>query len=94
MDVSSYDPCLLLSQDEKPFGVVGLQTDDTLILSSKGFSENEETELKKAGFLVKPIEQLASSTLLVFNSCILNQEDDSVRLIQKGQGGKLVEVDL
>jgi hypothetical protein len=94
MAVSSYDPCFLVSQDGKPFGVVGLQTNDTLMLASREFSDNEETELKKAGFLAKPVERLTPDTPLVFNGCILTQDRDSVLLTQKEQGGKLAEIDL
>ena len=37
MDQSTYDPCLLYSNN--PFGVVGLQTDDTLILATHDFAK-------------------------------------------------------
>src|SRR5690242_2002347 len=33
MSQSTYDPCLLGSNDQQAFGVVALQTDDTLILA-------------------------------------------------------------
>jgi hypothetical protein len=48
MESSTYDPCLLISTPSKPFRVVGMQTDDTLILGSTEFSETEDQELNKA----------------------------------------------
>jgi len=48
---STYDPCLLYST--KPFGVVGLQTDDILVLADPQFAEQEKNQLKKAQFTAK-----------------------------------------
>jgi hypothetical protein len=47
----TYDPCLLYSN--KPFGIVGLQTDNTLFLVDKTFADTEENELYKAKFIAK-----------------------------------------
>ena len=52
MNQSTYDPCLLYTSTNG-FGVVGLQTDDTLFLADADFASSEETELQKAKFLVK-----------------------------------------
>jgi hypothetical protein len=39
MQTSTFDPCLLISADGKDgFGIVGMQTDDTLLLTTKRFS--------------------------------------------------------
>ena len=54
MDQSTYDPCLLYS--DKPFGIVGLQTDDTLFLADDTFAEAEQSELHKAEFMAKERE--------------------------------------
>jgi hypothetical protein len=40
MEQSTYDPCLLYNT--KPFGVVGLQTDDTLFVADAQFAEQEQ----------------------------------------------------
>lgn len=53
MKASTYGPCLL-TRDEDGFGVVGLQTDDTLILADTTFAHDEEEQLAIAGFLAKP----------------------------------------
>ncbi len=42
MTESTYDPCLLYSTIHSKFGVVGLQTDDTLILADDEFADQEE----------------------------------------------------
>ncbi len=42
MTESTYDPCLLYSTIQSHFGVVGLQTDDTLILADDEIADQEE----------------------------------------------------
>ena len=59
MTQSTYDPCLLHTSTNG-FGLVGLQTDDTLFLADLEFARNEETELQKAKFLAKDQEQLTT----------------------------------
>jgi hypothetical protein len=68
---STYDPCLLITTTKTAFGVVGMQTDDTLILGSKEFDTIEDEELTRAKFSAKPKELLSPETLLIFNGCIL-----------------------
>jgi len=61
MATSTYDPCLLLTEGGPlgPFGLVGMQIDDTLIVLNTKFDRKEEAEREKAGFLVKPKERLS-----------------------------------
>jgi hypothetical protein len=66
MKESTYDPCLLYT-NENGFGVVGLQTDDTLLLSDDTFAASEDLNLKKANFLAKEREELTLVTLIKFN---------------------------
>jgi len=54
MDQSTYDPCLLYSN--KPFGIVGLQTDNILFLIDNTFIKAEQSELYKAEFIAKERE--------------------------------------
>jgi hypothetical protein len=54
MDQSTYDPCLL--QSNEPFSIVGLQTNDTLFLVDETFAEAEQNELRKAKFMAKERE--------------------------------------
>jgi hypothetical protein len=65
----TYDPCLLYSN--KPFGIVGLQTDDTLFLADKTFANTEENKLYKAKFIAKKQERLTATTPLKFNRAII-----------------------
>jgi hypothetical protein len=66
---STYNPCLLYSN--KPFGIVGLQTDDTLFLADKTFADTEKNELYKAKFIAKERERLTAVTPLKFNKAII-----------------------
>ena len=59
MTQSTYDPCLLYTSTNG-FGVVGLQTDDTLFLADPEFANAEEVKLQKAKFLAKEREQLTT----------------------------------
>jgi len=52
----SYDPCLLVTANTDAFGVIGMQTDDTLILGDYKFKQLEDDELQKANLIVKPTE--------------------------------------
>jgi hypothetical protein len=72
MEQSTYDPCLLYSK--QPFGVVGLQTDDTLIVGDDDFLESEQLKLKEAQFLAKEREQLTFDHDLKFNGGIIHAE--------------------
>ena len=51
MDQSTYNPCLLYN--DKPFKIIGLQTDNTLFLINNTFTEAEQSELHKAKFIAK-----------------------------------------
>jgi hypothetical protein len=93
MMTSSYDPCLLVTTTKDAFGVVGMQTDDTLILGDRNFVQLENEELQKAKLNAKPIETLSYEEPLIFNGCILRQEDATMTIIQKGQGAKLKLID-
>ena len=66
-----------------------MQTDDTIILGDDQFLALEEDELVKAKLMAKPKEKLDSTTLLIFNRCILSLNKDSIALRQKGQGKKI-----
>jgi len=89
MTTSTFDPCFLITTTGTPFGIVGMQTDDTIILGDDQFSALEEDELVKANLMAKPKEKLNSTTPLLFNGCILSLNEDSIALRQKGQGKKI-----
>ena len=43
IDQSTYNPCLMVTKDQKgPFGIVSLQTDDTLFIGDSDFVERED----------------------------------------------------
>jgi hypothetical protein len=85
---STFDPCLLYSTD--PFGLVGLQTDNTLLLASKELTDTEEDKLQKTGFLAKDQEQLTADIPLKFNRGLIQLLlDRSISLTQEKQCNNL-----
>jgi hypothetical protein len=78
MDQSTYDPCLL--QSNEPFSIVGLQTNDTLLLADETFVEAEQNELHKAKFMAKEHEQLTVDTPLKFNSSLIQLASDGTTI--------------
>ncbi|KAK1914279.1 hypothetical protein P3342_007525 [Pyrenophora teres f. teres] len=67
MATSTYDPCLLITNgDADVFGIVGMQTDDTIMLGTPAFSSLEE-KIQKAEFRSKPKSILTPETQLDFN---------------------------
>ena len=53
------------------FGIVGLQTNNTLILVDKNFALVKEVELKKAKFIAKERDKLIVNNFIKFNNRIL-----------------------
>jgi Reverse transcriptase (RNA-dependent DNA polymerase) len=94
METSTFDPCLLITKDG-PFGIVGMQTDDTLILGDQVFVKQENIELEKAKLLAKPAEQLTEQTPLLFNGCklMMDQDRNGITLVQKGQSARIQVID-
>lgn len=95
MITSSYDPCLLLTTGGADrFALVALQTDDTLILSTQLFSEEEEAALAAAKFRAKPKQLLTHAEPMEFNGCTLTLRKDGVlALTQKGQSERIALID-
>ena len=69
MDQSTYNLCLL--QSNEPFSIVGLQTNNTLLLADKTFVEVEQNKLRKAKFMAKERKQLTVDTPLKFNGSLI-----------------------
>ena len=92
MDQSTYDPCLLYSNE--PFGIVGLQTDDTLFLASDEFAKLEESELHKAQFMAKEREKFTAETPIKFNGGLIQLLEDGIALTQEKQCKNLAAVDI
>jgi hypothetical protein len=70
MTTLSYNPCLLITI-AYAFGLVGMQTNNTLILGDSKFKALKHKELAKANITIKLIKQLLPDMLLIFNRCIL-----------------------
>jgi hypothetical protein len=85
---STYDPCLLykpLRNQNSSFGVVGLQTDDTLFVANKAFIDQEQNQLQKAKFLAKDREMLSATTPLSFNGMIIKLVGKKISITQSKQ---------
>src|SRR5580692_7050629 len=82
MEQSTYDPCLLFTTGQN-LGVIGLQTDDTLLLADEDFAEKEEKKLRKAGFMTKDREKLTSSSPIKFNGGSITSKGNSLTLTQE-----------
>ncbi|KAM4060975.1 reverse transcriptase (RNA-dependent DNA polymerase) [Hirsutella rhossiliensis] len=100
MSTSTYDSCLLISNTgPDTLGIVGMQTDDTLILGTNNFSTREEEELQKAEFRSKPKTDITYGTTVDFNGArltLLNNnplKKGSLLLQQKGQAAKMTTID-
>lgn len=84
METSTYDPCLLhCSEPDQGFGIVGMQTDDTLIVADNTFAVREEEEIQRANILCKPREQLTSEKALKFNGAIITEDIQGITLTQE-----------
>jgi len=91
---SSYDPCLLITDEgANPFGITGLQTDDTLSIVTPDFARREEEELKKANFRAKPKTILSHEEPIEFNGAKIKLVQDKIILTQKGQAKNLRAID-
>jgi hypothetical protein len=56
MSQSTYNPCLLYLNNPTNFKIVGLQTDNTLLLTNSVFAASEQEKIEKAKFLIKECE--------------------------------------
>jgi len=74
----------LITTIETLFGIVGMQTNNIIILEDDQFSTLKEDKLVKANLIAKPKEKLDLITLLLFNGCTLSLNKDSITLRQKG----------
>ena len=83
----TYNLCLLYSN--KPFSIIGLQTDNILFLTDKTFVDIEENKLYKAKFITKKQERLTTTTPLKFNGAIIQLVSDRITLTQEWQYANL-----
>jgi hypothetical protein len=91
IETSTYDPCLLISkQKDKNFRLVGIQTDNTLLISTEKFSRDEQDALQEASFKAKPKTHLSEDSSIEFNGArVILLKDGNITLHQKGQASKI-----
>ena len=90
MEESTYDPCFLYRSG--PFGIVGMQTDDTLILADNDFANKEEAEIKVAKIITKDREHLTSTQPLKFNGAQIKLDSEVIVLTKKSHVGGILLV--
>jgi hypothetical protein len=106
---STFDSCLLhidqISQIEFiefinqsnfiiHFGIVDIQTDDTLILADDEFVTLEENELARARLTFKKREKLISTASIKFNGGLIFLSDKSLLLTQPKQFDQIRLIDV
>lgn len=69
MEQSTYDPCLLYKSD--PLGIVGLQTDDALLLAENSFADAEDNALKHAKLMSNDRDYLKVDKPIKFNGVLI-----------------------
>lgn len=75
---SIYDFCLIyIDGNDKSFEIVGLQIDNTLILTNDIFATIKEKKQKEAKLLVKDREKLILNTPIKFNGGYIRLSDDN-----------------
>jgi hypothetical protein len=95
MKTSSYDPCLLVTDEgQEIFGLTGLQTDDTLSITTTAFSKREQEELDTANLRAKPKTILSQDNPIEFNGGKISIVQGNITLMQKGQTAHLRTIDI
>ena len=79
-----FNPCFLIITMGTLFKIIGMQTNDIIILGDNQFSALEEDKLIKINFIIKPKEKLSLITPLFFNGYIFSLNKDFIILHQKG----------
>ena len=80
MTIFIFNPCFFITTTGTLFGIVGMQTNNIIILEDNQFSALKEDELVKVNLIVKLKEKLNSTILLFFNGCILSLNKDFITL--------------
>jgi hypothetical protein len=71
MITSTYDLCPLIITTKNGFGVVEMQTDNTIILADESFSALKKNKLINIKFIAKSKKKLTPDSPLIFNGYIL-----------------------
>ena len=76
--------------DNDPLDIVGMQTDNTIILRNRSFNNRESQEII---FKFKAKTELKKRTVITFNESIITHSEDNIIIItQKKQDKKLLLV--
>ena len=87
MATSTFNPCLLFEKSQPTNGIIGMQTDDTLILATQQLANREEAELV---FISKPRQELTINSPIFFNGAVVSLElDGSLMFKQPRQVSKI-----
>ena len=81
---SIFDLCFLIITIGTLFKIIGMQTNNIIILGDNQFLALKEDKLVKANLIVKLKKKLNLTILLLFNRCTLFLNKDSITLRQKG----------
>ena len=88
--MSIYNPCLLIiTIDKEAFGIVSIQTNNTLILGIEQFLITKDIKLEKANFQAKPKSRLTTDLPIIFNRGVATLHGSEILLKQKNQADKL-----
>ena len=90
MKESTYDPCLFYSSGL--FGIVGMQTDDILILADDDFASIEEDAIKSAKIMTKDRKYLTSAYSLKFNGAQIKLDSNGIVLTKESHVGGILLV--
>ena len=85
MEELTYDLCLLYKC--VPFGIVEMQTNDTLILADNDFASKEEAEIKAAKIMTKDREYLTFTQPLKFNRAQIKLDSEGIVLTKESHVG-------
>ena len=78
---STYDPYFLYSSSS--FGIVGMQTDDILILADHDFASTEEDAIRSAKIMTKDREHLTPAHPLKFNGAQIKLDLNEIVLTKE-----------
>ena len=86
MNEFTYDFCFLYSN--QPFDLMGLQIDDTLILTSDEFAIREDKAIQHAKIMTKSRKQLTTANSVRFNDIKIKLlKDENITLNQESHAG-------
>ena len=75
-----FNLCFFITTIGTPFGIISIQTNNTIILKNDQFLALKKDELVKVNFITKLKEKLNFITILFFNRYILSLNKDSIVL--------------